>query len=100
MGTSESSTGAMGAGAHYPRIVYTDLNGLFQIPPDLVVKFQAIDIAEIILPRIGRPNAAQALCRNRISSFEQPFTSEAYWSTTKSDGMWIFQIPPDLVVNF
>jgi hypothetical protein len=61
-----------------------------QIPPDLVVKLQTIDMAKIILPRIGRPNAAPTLCRNRISSFEQPSTSEAQWATTKSDGMWSF----------
>jgi hypothetical protein len=59
-----------------------------QIPPDLVVKSQAIDITEIILSRIRRPNAVQTLCRNRISRFEQLSTSEAHWSTTKSDGMW------------
>jgi hypothetical protein len=59
-----------------------------QIPPDLVVESQAIDMAEIILSRIRRPNAVQTLCRNRISRFEQLSTSEAHWSTTKSDGMW------------
>jgi hypothetical protein len=61
------------------------------IPPDLVVKSQAIDMAEIILSRIRRPNAVHTLCRNRISRFEQLSTSEAHWSTTKSDGMWTFQ---------
>jgi hypothetical protein len=64
------------------------LNGKNQIPPDLVVKSQAIDMAEIILSRIRRPNAVQTLCRNRISRFEQLSTSEAHWSTTKFDGMW------------
>jgi hypothetical protein len=58
-----------------------------QIPPDLVVKSQAIDITEVILSRIRRPNTVQTLCRNRISRFEQLSTSEAHWSTTKSDGM-------------
>jgi hypothetical protein len=61
-----------------------------QIPPDLVVKSQDIDIAEIILSRIRRPKAVQTLCRNRISRFEQLSTSEAHWSTTKSGGMWAF----------
>jgi hypothetical protein len=49
-----------------------------QIPPDLVVKSQAIDMAEIILSRIRRPNAVHTLCRNRISRFEQLSTSEAH----------------------
>jgi hypothetical protein len=60
---------------------------IFQIPPDLVVKSQAIDIAEVILSRIRRPNAVHTLCRNKTSRFEQLSTSEAHWSTTKSDGM-------------
>jgi hypothetical protein len=59
----------------------------FQIPPDLVVTSQAIDMAEINSSRIGRPNAVPMLCRNRISRFAQLSTSEAHWSTTKSDGM-------------
>jgi hypothetical protein len=62
--------------------------GRGQIPPDLVVKSQAIDITEIILSRVRRPNAVQTLCRNRISRFERLSTSDAHWSTTKSDGMW------------
>jgi hypothetical protein len=53
-----------------------------------VVKSQAIDITEIILSRIRRPNAVPTLCRNGISRFEQLSTSETHWSTTKSDGMW------------
>jgi hypothetical protein len=64
----------------------------FQIPPNLVVKPQPIDIAEIILSRIRRPNAVPTLCRNRISRFEQLSTSETHWSTTKSNGMWAFPI--------
>jgi hypothetical protein len=59
-----------------------------KIPPDLVEKSQAIDIAEIHSSRIGRPNAVPVLYRNRISKFAQLSTSEAHWSTTKSDGMW------------
>jgi hypothetical protein len=50
----------------------------FQIPPDLVVKSQVIDITEITLSRIRRPNAVQTLCRNRILRFEQLSTSEAH----------------------
>src|SRR5215216_1190176 len=48
-------------------------------------------MAEIILSRIRRPNTVQTLFRNRISWFEQLSTSEAHWSTTKSDGMCIFE---------
>src|SRR5215475_10854247 len=63
---------------------------LLQIPPDLVVKSQVIDMAEINSSRIRRSNAVPMLCRNRTSRFAQLFTSEAHWSTTKSDGMWNF----------
>jgi hypothetical protein len=59
----------------------------FHTPPDLMVKSQAIDITEIILSRIRRPNAVPTLCRNRISRFEQLSTSETHWFTTKSGGM-------------
>ena len=38
-------------GVGYPRTVYTDLNGLIQIPSDLVVKSQAVDIAKVIRGR-------------------------------------------------
>jgi hypothetical protein len=68
-----------------------------QIPQDLGVKSQAIDIAEIILSRTRRPNTVQTLFRNRISWFEQLSTSEAPWFTTKSDGMW--EIQPDAVAD-
>jgi hypothetical protein len=69
-----------------------DRDGKFHTPPDLVVKSQAIDITEIILSRIRRPNAVPTQCRNRISRFEQLSTSETHWSTTKSDGMWAFSV--------
>jgi hypothetical protein len=59
----------------------------FQIPPDLVVKTQAVDIAEIILSLIRRPNVVQMSYRNKKSRFELLSTSDAYWFTTKSDGM-------------
>src|SRR5215475_5010594 len=64
---------------------------LLQIPPDLVVKSQVIDIAEINSSRIRRLNAVPMLCRNRTSRFAQLFTSEAHWSTTKSDGMCLLE---------
>jgi hypothetical protein len=62
----------------FPGIDFSGGYLLSQIPPDLVVKSQAIDMAEIILSRIRRPNAVQTLCRNRISRFEQLSTSEAH----------------------
>src|SRR5712692_5966564 len=62
--------------------------GQEQIPPDLVVKSQAIDIAEVILSRIRQPHVVHTLCRPRKSRCELLSTSEAHWFTTKSDGMW------------
>jgi hypothetical protein len=61
-----------------------------QIPPDFVVKSQAFDIAEVILALIRQPNVVSTLWRNRQSRREWLSTSEAYGSTTKSDGMWTF----------
>jgi hypothetical protein len=60
----------------------------FQIPPDLVVKSQAINIAEVILSLIRQQKVVQTLHRNRKSRLELLFISEAPRSTTKSDGMW------------
>ena len=77
-----------------------DVPRKIHIPPDLVVKSQAIDMAEIILSRIRRPNAVQTLCRNRISRFEQLSTSEAHWSTTKSDGMWNFRSSVEFIETY
>jgi len=62
--------------------------GKYQTPPDLVVKSQVIDIAEVMSPFIRRLNVVQTLWRNRKSRGELLSTSEAYWSTTKYDGMW------------
>jgi len=59
----------------------------FQIPPDFVVKSQAIDVAEVILARIRQPNVVSTLWGNRQSRRERLSTSEAHGSTTKSDGM-------------
>ena len=59
-----------------------------QIPPDLVVKSQAIEIVEVILSRIRRPHVIHTLCRHRKARCELLSTSEAHWFTTKSDGMW------------
>jgi hypothetical protein len=53
-----------------------------------VVKSQAIDIAEFILSLIRRPHIFQTLCSNSKSRCALLSTSEAHWSTTKSDGMW------------
>ena len=57
----------------------------FQIPPDLVVKSQAIDIAEVILSLIRQQKVVQTLHRNRKSRLELLFISEAPRSTTKSE---------------
>jgi hypothetical protein len=59
-----------------------------QIPPDLVVKSQTIDITGGVLSLIRRPKGVQTLHRNRKSRLELLFLSEAHRSTTKSDGMW------------
>src|SRR5262249_24462985 len=59
-----------------------------QIPPDLVVKYQAIDIVEVIFSLIWRWDIAQTSCRNRQSRCEPLSPSEAHRSTTKSGGMW------------
>ena len=37
-----------------PRRMQTARSGIFQIPPDLVLKFQVIDIAELVLCQIMR----------------------------------------------
>jgi transposase InsO family protein len=61
---------------------------IFQIPPDFVVKSQAIDVAEVILALIRQPTVVSTLWRNRQSRREWLSTSETHGSTTKSDGMW------------
>jgi hypothetical protein len=58
-----------------------------QIPPDFVVKSQAIDVAEVILALIRQPTVVSTLWRNRQSRRERLSTSETHGSTTKSDGM-------------
>jgi hypothetical protein len=58
-----------------------------QIPPDLGVNSQAIDIAQLIFIMNQATKRRPTLCRNRIARFEQLSTSEAHESTTKSDGM-------------
>ena len=63
------------------------MEGFFQIPPDFVVKSQAIDSTEVILSLIRRPKVVQTLHRNRKSRLELPFISEAHRSTTKFDGI-------------
>src|SRR5215475_11292425 len=62
--------------------------GSSQIPPDLVVKTQAIDIVEIILRLLRLSDVVQTSWRNRTSRCELLASSETHWSTTKSDGMW------------
>jgi hypothetical protein len=60
----------------------------FQIPPDFVVKSQAIDVAEVILALIRQLNLVSTLWRNRQSRRKRLSISEAHGSTTKADGMW------------
>src|SRR5215510_3306404 len=59
-----------------------------QIPPDLVVKTQAIDIVEVIAYLLRRSDVVQTSGRTRKSRCERLSPSEAHWSTTKFDGMW------------
>jgi transposase len=66
----------------------------YQIPPDLVVKSQTVDIVEIICDIIRRRNIVQRSCRNRKSGGELLSASEVHWSTTKSGGMWENQHAP------
>ena len=69
------------------------MEGFFQIPPDLVVKSQAIDSTEVILSLIRRPKVVQTLHRNRKSRLELLFISETHRSTTKSS-MQAWPAPP------
>ena len=59
----------------------------FQIPPDLVVKYQAIDIVELIFSLIWRQNIVQTSCRNRKWRCEPLSPSEVHRATTKSGGI-------------
>jgi hypothetical protein len=59
----------------------------FQIPPDLVVKSQAIDIIGLILPFIRGQNVVETSRRHMKSRFELLSPSKGNWFTTKSDGM-------------
>jgi hypothetical protein len=62
--------------------------GHSQIPPDFVVKAQAIDIMDVIRSRIRRQNVVQTLSSNRLSRYKPLSASEASWFTTKSVGVW------------
>src|SRR6516162_6436706 len=59
-----------------------------QIPPDLVVKSQDIDIIGLILPLIRGQNVVETSRRHMKSRFELLSPSKGNWFTTKSDGMW------------
>src|SRR5215510_16404635 len=67
-----------------PRGPYTRIS---QIPPDLVVKTQAIDIVEVIAYLLRRSDVVQTSWRTRKSRCERLSPPEAHWSTTKFDGM-------------
>jgi hypothetical protein len=56
--------------------------GYCQIPPDLVVKSQAIDIIGLILSLIRRKTSSTTSHRPRKSSFELLSLSEGHWFTT------------------
>ena len=66
--------------------------GIFQIPPDFVVKSQAIDIIGLILPLIRGQNVIETSRRHMKSRFELLSPSKGNWFTTKSDGMWKSQL--------
>ena len=68
----------------------------FQIPPDLVVKSQGIDIIGLILPLIRGQNVVETSRKHMKSRFELLSPSKGNWFTTKSDGMWDF---PDVLVG-
>src|SRR5262249_25748463 len=60
----------------------------FQIPPDLVVKCQAVDMVEVISLLIWRRNIIHTSRRNKKWRGEALSPSEVHGSTTKSGGMW------------
>src|SRR5215831_7329729 len=62
-------------------------SGKCQIPPDFVVKSQAIDIMDVIRSRIRRQNVVQTLSSNRLSRYKPLSASEVSWFTTKSVGV-------------
>jgi hypothetical protein len=64
-----------------------------QIPPDLVVKSQAIDIIGLIFYAHQGKNAIETSRRPSKSRSEPLSLSEGYWFTTKSDGMWLVAVP-------
>ncbi len=78
------------AGRYEP--VPLEQNRIFQIPPDLVVKFQAADIADVILMSFYGSSCNRALGSNGKSRAELPSLSMSPSVTTKSDGMWYFPL--------
>jgi hypothetical protein len=60
----------------------------FQIPPDLVVKSQIIDIIGFIMPLMQEKTLVHTSPRPRRSRCEPLSRSEGCWFTTKSAGMW------------
>ena len=58
-----------------------------QIPSDLVVKSQVVDIIDLILQLIEHLNGVHRPCRNRKSRGAVLSTSEGQWATTKFDGV-------------
>ena len=72
------------------RSSYCEQSQKGHIPPDLVVKCQAIDNAEVIFSWIWLRNIVQTSYRNRKGRCEPLSLSEAQRSTTKSGGIGIF----------
>src|SRR5262249_36085363 len=59
-----------------------------QIPPDLVVKSQVLDIVGFTLLLMQEKNLVHTSPGPRRSRFEPLSLSAGYWFTTKSAGMW------------
>jgi hypothetical protein len=81
---------ARGQDGVYGRGFREDPDSSFQIPPDLVVKCQAIDIVEVLFPLRWRRTIVETSCRHRKSRYEPLSPLQAHRSTTKSGGMWNF----------
>jgi hypothetical protein len=64
-----------------------------QIPSDLVVKYQELEIIEVIVSLIWRRTIVQTSCRHRKARCEPLSPSQAHRSTTKSGGMWTIRLP-------
>src|SRR5262249_35343457 len=80
--THASSRGPGGICPHWYTTKVAHQGRNFQIPPDLVVKWQTIDIANVILSLIWRRHLVHAEGRNRKSRCEALSPSAAHRFTT------------------